>query len=40
MNADALHGQFGARFGLVERATELRETPFGTMQQFCFRKIE
>lgn len=41
-DADALHGEFGPRFRLVEHATELHQTPFGTTQQFlyCFCKVE
>src|SRR3990172_6048722 len=41
-DADALHGAFGPRFRLVEHATELHQTPFGTTQQFlyCFCKVE
>lgn len=35
-DADSLHGQFGARFELVESVTELHETPFGTTQQFLY----
>ena len=39
---DALHGDFGPWFRLVEHATELHQTPFGTTQQFlyCFCKVE
>ena len=41
-DADSLHGEFGSRFRLVEHATELHQTPFGTTQQFlyCFCKVE
>jgi 2-polyprenyl-3-methyl-5-hydroxy-6-metoxy-1,4-benzoquinol methylase len=41
-DADSLHGEFGAHFRLIESATELHQTPFGTNQQFlyCFCKIE
>ncbi|MBP9092389.1 class I SAM-dependent methyltransferase [bacterium] len=41
-DTDSLHNQFGARFRLVESATELHTTPFGTTQQFlyCFCKLE
>lgn len=41
-DADTLHGEFGPRFRLVEHATELHQTPFGTTQQFlyCFCKVE
>jgi len=35
-DADGLHGEFGAAFQLVESATELHETPFGTAQQFLY----
>jgi 2-polyprenyl-3-methyl-5-hydroxy-6-metoxy-1,4-benzoquinol methylase len=40
--AETLHGQFGARFCLVESSTELHRTPFGATQQFlyCYCKIE
>lgn len=31
-----LHSEFGAAFQLVESATELHETPFGTTQQFLY----
>ncbi|MDP3508829.1 MAG: class I SAM-dependent methyltransferase [Candidatus Melainabacteria bacterium] len=41
-DADSLHNQFGARFLLVDSATELHTTPFGTTQQFlyCFCKLD
>jgi 2-polyprenyl-3-methyl-5-hydroxy-6-metoxy-1,4-benzoquinol methylase len=41
-DADALHGEFGARFRLVESLKELHRTPFGTTQQFlyCYCTIE
>lgn len=41
-DAASLHNQFGARFRLVESATELHTTPFGTTQQFlyCFCNLE
>ncbi len=41
-DADSLHGEFGPRFRMVEHATELHQTPFGTTQQFlyCFCKVE
>ena len=41
-DADSLHGEFDARFHLIESATELHQTPFGTTQQFlyCFCKVE
>ena len=35
-DADSLHTEFGARFHLVESATELHQTPFGTTQQFVY----
>jgi 2-polyprenyl-3-methyl-5-hydroxy-6-metoxy-1,4-benzoquinol methylase len=41
-DAGSLHGEFGARFRLIESATELHQTPLGTTQQFlyCFCKVE
>ncbi|OGA29050.1 MAG: methyltransferase [Betaproteobacteria bacterium RIFCSPLOWO2_02_FULL_65_24] len=41
-DAESLHGQFGGQFRLVESATELHQTPFGTTQQFlyCLCKVE
>lgn len=41
-DADALHGEFGAKFRLVDSKTELHQTPFGTTQQFlyCMCKVE
>lgn len=41
-DAEALHGQFGTSFRLVESATELHQTPFGTTQQFlyCYCRID
>ncbi|MBP6747524.1 class I SAM-dependent methyltransferase [bacterium] len=41
-DADALHNEFGTRFRLIESATELHNTPFGTTQQFlyCYCKLE
>ena len=41
-DADSLHGEFGSRFRLIEHATELHQTPFGTTQQFlyCYCKVE
>jgi SAM-dependent methyltransferase len=35
-DAEALHGEFGARFNLVDHVTELHETPWGTSQQFIY----
>ena len=35
-DANALHDEFGAGFQLVESATELHATPFGTTQQFVY----
>ena len=41
-DADSLHGEFGARFRLIDSQKELHQTPFGTTQQFlyCFCVIE
>jgi len=41
-DADSLHDEFGAHFRLMESATELHQTPFGTTQQFlyCLCKVE
>jgi hypothetical protein len=41
-DAESLHGQFGARYRLVESSKELHSTPFGTTQQFlyCYCRIE
>lgn len=41
-DADSLHGEFGARFQLVESSKELHQTPFGATQQFlyCFCRVE
>jgi len=41
-DADSLHEQFGSRFRLVDHATELHRTPFGTTQQFlyCYCAVE
>ena len=33
---DALHGQFGAQFRLVEHRSEVHETPWGSAQQFTY----
>lgn len=40
--AEGLHGQFGARFRLVESSQELHRTPFGATQQFltCYCRVE
>ena len=35
-DAQSLHGEFGRRFRLVESATEIHTTPFGTTQQFLY----
>jgi len=35
-DAESLHGQFGRHFQLMESATELHKTPFGTTQQFLY----
>lgn len=35
-DADALHDEFGTDFRLVDSATELHQTPFGTTQQFVY----
>ncbi len=35
-DAEGLHDEFGARFELVESATELHQTPSGTNQQFLY----
>ncbi len=41
-DAASLHGEFGARFRLIDQMQELHETPFGTTQQFlyCFCVVE
>jgi 2-polyprenyl-3-methyl-5-hydroxy-6-metoxy-1,4-benzoquinol methylase len=41
-DADALHDEFGSRFVLVDHATELHETPWGSAQQFvyCFCRMD
>jgi SAM-dependent methyltransferase len=41
-DAESLHGEFGARFRLVESSKELHEPPFGTTQQFlyCYCRME
>ena len=41
-DADSLHGEFGAKFKLVDSKTEVHQTPFGTTQQFlyCMCKVE
>jgi 2-polyprenyl-3-methyl-5-hydroxy-6-metoxy-1,4-benzoquinol methylase len=40
--AESLHGEFGARFRLLESSKELHHTPFGTTQQFlyCYCRID
>lgn len=35
-DADSLHGEFGARFRLIESSREVHQTPFGTSQQFLY----
>jgi len=41
-DAGSLHGEFGARFRLVDSVEERHRTPFGTTQQFvyCFCAVE
>ena len=41
-DAESLHGEFGARFRLVESSKALHHTPFGTTQQFlyCYCRVE
>lgn len=41
-DAASLHGQFGAKFRLLESQRETHKTPFGTAQQFvyCYCKLE
>ena len=41
-DADSLHGEFGARFRLLESSKEIHQTPFGTTQQFlyCYCRME
>jgi 2-polyprenyl-3-methyl-5-hydroxy-6-metoxy-1,4-benzoquinol methylase len=41
-DAEALHGEFGSRFRLIDSLKELHQTPFGTTQQFlyCFCVVE
>jgi ubiquinone/menaquinone biosynthesis C-methylase UbiE len=41
-DAQSLHAEFGGHFRLLESATELHQTPFGTTQQFlyCLCKVE
>ena len=41
-DAESLHGEFGARFRLVESSKEMHHTPFGTTQQFlyCYCRID
>ena len=35
-DAESLHGEFGARFRLVESSREVHKTPFGATQQFLY----
>jgi 2-polyprenyl-3-methyl-5-hydroxy-6-metoxy-1,4-benzoquinol methylase len=35
-DTDSLHGEFGARFRLIDSLKELHQTPFGTTQQFLY----
>lgn len=35
-DAESLHAEFGRHFRLMESATELHQTPFGTTQQFLY----
>jgi hypothetical protein len=35
-DAESLHGEFAARFRLVESSKELHNTPFSTTQQFLY----
>ena len=35
-DAAALHGEFGARFKLVDHLAEAHQTPWGTVQQFVY----
>jgi SAM-dependent methyltransferase len=41
-DADSLHGEFGARFRLVESSHELHRTPYGATQQFlyCYCRVQ
>jgi len=41
-DANALHGQFGPKFELLDHRTELHETPWGATQQFlyCFCRLD
>lgn len=41
-DAKSLHAEFGRHFRLMDNATELHQTPFGTTQQFlyCLCKVE
>jgi len=41
-DSESLHGEFGARFRLVESSKELHQTPFGTTQQFlhCYCRLD
>jgi 2-polyprenyl-3-methyl-5-hydroxy-6-metoxy-1,4-benzoquinol methylase len=40
-DSDALHGQFGPQFELLDHLTEVHETPWGATQQFlyCFCRL-
>lgn len=35
-DAESLHGEFGARFRLLESSKQMHTTPFGTTQQFLY----
>ena len=35
-NSEGLHSEFGDAFQLIESATEVHQTPFGTTQQFLY----
>jgi SAM-dependent methyltransferase len=41
-DADSLHTEFGSHFQLLEDATEIHQTPFGSTQQFvyCLCKVQ
>lgn len=36
---DALHGEFGEAFRLVESTSETHHTPFGTEQKFIYCRL-